>query len=42
MAHRLVQPFLHRQPYSVPILYNGPPFAQKIVHYHTGCWSHLL
>jgi len=37
MASRSVQPFLHKWPQSVPILYNGTPLCPlKIAHSHGG------
>ena len=37
-ASRLVQPFLHRWPQSVPILYNGLPFLRQNCPFP---WGHL-
>jgi len=46
-ASRSVQPFLHRRPQGVPILYNGMPISPlKIAHSHRGSgppsntWAH--
>jgi len=40
-ACRSVQPFLHRLPQSVPILYNGTPLPLKIVHSQEDVDSYL-
>jgi len=44
-ASRSVEPFSHRRPQSVPILYNGTPFSLKIAPSHGGSeyvvpWTH--
>jgi len=40
MASRLVQPFLHRWPQSVPVLYNGTPLSPlKTAPSHEGIWT---
>ena len=36
-ASRLVKPFLHSSPQSVPILYNEPPSLLQIAPSHEGC-----
>ena len=41
MASRSVQPFLHRRPQNVPIIYNGPPFL-KIAPSHQDVHLHLV
>jgi len=38
-ASRSVQPFLHRWPQSVPILYNGTPLPPKSAPSHGGIWT---
>jgi len=34
-----VQPFLHRWPYSVPIIYNGNPFSTQKLSLPWGIWT---
>ena len=40
-ASRSVQPFSHRWPQSVPILYNGTPIPLKIAPSHRGIWTRI-
>jgi len=42
-ASRSFQPFLHRWPQSVPVLYNATPLPLKIAPSHWGIWTpHLI